>query len=48
MSSASTTEARKPILNLVIAVKQRHWMQGLWDQAHRFDLPVKFATNHSP
>lgn len=44
----STTEARKPILNLVIAMKQRQWMQCLWDQAHRFDLPVKFATNHSP
>lgn len=44
----STTGARKPILNLVIAMKQRHWMQGLWDQAHRFDLPVKFTTNHSP
>jgi len=24
------------------------WMQGLWDQAKQFDLPVKFAVNHSP
>jgi hypothetical protein len=44
----TTTQARRPILNLVMAMKQRQWMQGLWDQAKRFDLPVKFATNHSP
>jgi hypothetical protein len=43
-----TTESRKSILNLAMAMQQRQWMQGLWDQARQFDLPVKFATNHSP
>jgi len=29
-------------------MQKRQWMQGLWDQAKQFDLPVKFAVNHSP
>lgn len=46
----TTTEGRKPIpiLNLAMAMQHRQWMQGLWDQAKQFDLPVKFATNHPP
>ncbi len=44
----TTTEGRKPILNLAMAMQKRQWMQGLWDQAKLFDLPVKFAVNHSP
>ena len=38
-----TTESRKPILHLAMAMQQRAWMQGLWDQAKTFDLPAKFA-----
>ncbi len=37
-----TTESRKPILNLAIAMQQRAWMQGLWDAAKKFDLPAHF------
>ena len=37
-----TTESRKPILNLALAMQQRAWMQGLWDAAKIFDLPAKF------
>jgi IS4 transposase len=40
----TTTEGRKSILNL--AMQHRQWMKGLWDEATRFDLPVKFAANH--
>lgn len=43
-----TTQSRKPILNLAMAMQKRQWMQGLWDQAKQFDLPVKFAANHPP
>jgi hypothetical protein len=43
-----TTEGRKPILNLVIAMQQRQWMQGLWDHAKQFDLPVQFTPSHPP
>lgn len=42
----STTEGRKPILNLAMAMQQRQWMRGLWHEAAQFDLPVKFATHH--
>jgi Transposase DDE domain group 1 len=38
-----TTESRKTILHLAIAMQHRQWMQGLWDQSTQFDLPVKFA-----
>ena len=44
----TTTERRKPILNLAMAMQHRKWMQGLWDEATNFDLPVKFAANHPP
>ena len=37
-----TTESRKPILNLAIAMQPRTWMQGLWDAAKEFDLPAHF------
>ena len=38
-----TTESRKPILNLALAMQQRAWIQGLWDGAKAFDLPAKFT-----
>ncbi len=43
-----TTESRKPILNMALAMQQRTWMQGLWDGAKTFDLPAKFAPLYSP
>ena len=43
-----TTESRKPILNLALAMQQRAWMQGLWDAAKIFDLPAKFTPIYSP
>ena len=43
-----TTESRRPILHLALAMQQRAWMQGLWDAAKIFDLPAKFAPIYSP
>ena len=43
-----TTEARKPILNLAIAMQQRAWIQGLWGDAKTFDLPAEFKPLYSP
>ena len=43
-----TTESRKPILNMALAMQQRTWMQGLWDGAKTIDLPAKFAPLYSP
>ena len=43
-----TTEGRKPILNLALAMQQRAWMQGLWDASTTFDLPATFAPIYPP
>jgi hypothetical protein len=43
-----TTESRRPILNLAIAMQQRAWMQGLWNQAKTFDLPATFTSCKPP
>jgi hypothetical protein len=43
-----TTEGRKPILNLVMAMQQRAWMQGLWEASMTFDLPAKFTPIYQP
>ena len=43
-----TTESRKPILNLALAMQQKTWMQGLWDASTCFDLPAKFTPIYSP
>jgi len=43
-----TTESRKPILNLALAMQQRAWMQGLWDASTTFDLPAKFTPIYPP
>ena len=43
-----TTESRKPILNMALAMQQRTWMQGLWDGATTIDLPAKFTPLYSP
>ena len=42
-----TTESRKPILNLAMAMQHRTWIQGLWDAANSFNLPAKFSPIHS-
>jgi hypothetical protein len=31
-----------------MAMQQRQWIKGLWDEATQFDLPVKFASHHPP
>ena len=43
-----TTEARKPILNLAMAMQQRVWMKGLWEAANTFNLPAKFSPIYPP
>lgn len=43
-----TTEARKPILNLAVAMQQRVWMKGLWEATNTFDLPAKFSPIYPP
>ena len=43
-----TTEARKPILNLAVAMPQRVWMKGLWEATNTFDSPAKFAPIYPP
>ena len=39
----TTTEGRKDILKLAIAMHQREWMEGLWDRSKTFSLPVRFT-----
>ena len=41
-----TTESRKSILHLAMAMRQRAWIQGLWDASKAFDLPATFAPLH--
>jgi hypothetical protein len=43
-----THESRKTIVKLAIAMKQRTWIQGLWDHAAQFDQPVHFSPTFSP
>lgn len=43
-----TTEGRKPILNLALAMQHRAWMKGLWETTKTFDLPAKFSPIYSP
>jgi hypothetical protein len=43
-----TTEGRKPILNMAIAMQQRTWMRGMWDAANSVELPAKFSPVYSP
>lgn len=43
-----TTEGRKPILNMALAMQQRTWMQGLWDAANSVELPARFSPLYSP
>ena len=43
-----TTESRKPILHMAVAMQQRTWMQGLWDASKAFELPAKFTSLYPP
>jgi hypothetical protein len=43
-----TTESRKVILNLALAMQQRTWMQGLWDSSKSFEIPAKFTPIYPP
>ena len=38
-----TTEGRKNILKLAVAMRHREWLEGLWDRSRTFSLPVKFT-----
>ena len=43
-----TTESRRPILNMAVAMQQRTWIEGLWNAAKTFDLPAEFKPIYSP
>ncbi len=43
----TTTEGRKDILKLAIAMRQRQWTEGLWDRSKTFSLPVRFTPTFS-
>jgi hypothetical protein len=43
-----TTESRKPILHMAVAMQQRTWMQGLWDASKAFEIPAKFTPIYPP
>jgi hypothetical protein len=43
-----TTESRKPILNMAVAMQQRTWIQGLWDASKAFEIPAKFTPIYPP
>ena len=43
-----TTQGRKPILNLAIAMQQRVWIQGLWEACDSFNLPAQLKPLYSP
>jgi DDE family transposase len=38
-----TTAGRKDILKLCVAMRQRQWLEGLWDRSKTFALPVRFT-----
>ena len=43
-----TTESRKHILKLTVAMRHREWMEGLWGRSKTFNLPVHFSPVFSP
>ena len=38
-----TQDGRRRILHLVLAMQKRQWMQGMWDAAYAFNLPIRFT-----
>ncbi|MDE2092033.1 MAG: hypothetical protein KGJ08_09080 [Gammaproteobacteria bacterium] len=43
----TTREGRKDILKLCVAMRQRQWIEGLWDRSRTFPLPVRFMPTSS-
>ncbi|MFN5543121.1 MAG: hypothetical protein ACK499_12555, partial [Betaproteobacteria bacterium] len=43
-----TTESRRPILNMALAMQQRTWMQGLLNASKTIDLPATFTPIYPP
>ncbi len=43
-----TTPGRKKILKLCVAMRQRQWLEGLWDRSKTFTLPVRFTPAFAP
>lgn len=43
-----TTESRKPIINMAVAMQQRTWIRGLWDASKSFEIPAKFTPIYPP
>jgi len=39
----TTRVGRKDILKLCVAMRQRQWIEGLWDRSKTFSLPVRFT-----
>ncbi len=40
-------EGRQDILKLCVAMRQRQWIEGLWDRSKTFSLPVRFTPTSS-
>jgi hypothetical protein len=38
----------KSTLNMAIAMEQRTWMQGLWEQSTTFEKPVEVKPIYAP
>jgi hypothetical protein len=38
-----TQDGRRRMWNLVMGMQKREWIQGMWDAAHAFDIPVHFT-----
>jgi hypothetical protein len=36
------------VLKLAIAMRQREWFEGLWNQSKNFELPVRFVPRFQP
>ena len=43
-----TNQGRKDILKFCIAMRQRQWLEGLWDRSKTFSLPVRFTPVFTP
>jgi hypothetical protein len=43
-----TTPGRRNILKLCVAMRQRQWLEGLWDRSKTFSLPVRFTPVFTP
>ena len=39
-----TKQGRNHILNLVVNMRQRQWIKGIWDASRTLDLPIQFST----